>query len=298
MKAVVTGARGFVGRHLTRHLATLGVEVVSLDVDDQQPVDVTDREAVARRIADAMPDVVYHLAARSHVGAVVDRRTRRGGQRRGHPHRRRRVRRGADRARPDRRQRRPVRRGRCRRPPRRRAHRVSTAQPLRRQQGRGRTGRARLPTASTASAWCARARSTTPARGSRRRSSCRGWRRASSKRNAESATRSRSGTAIRYVTSATCATSYARTRSSPSRARPERRTTCARVAVCASAMSPRCSPHATRPLRIVTDTELVRAVDVPVLVGDPTKLVAATGWQPRHSLDETLDAVLQAARAS
>jgi len=36
---------------------------------------------------------------------------------------------------------------------------------------------------------------------------------------------------------------------------------------------------------------------VPVLVGDPAKLVAATGWRPEHPLDETLNAVLAAARA-
>jgi len=53
---------------------------------------------------------------------------------------------------------------------------------------------------------------------------------------------------------------------------------------------------ARRPLRIVTATDLVRAVDVPVLVGDPTKLVAATGWQRAHDLDDTLAAVLDAAR--
>jgi len=68
VKAVVTGGRGFVGRHLGRHLTELGVEVVSLDVGDVQPVDITDREAVARRIADEAPDVVFHLAAKSHVG--------------------------------------------------------------------------------------------------------------------------------------------------------------------------------------------------------------------------------------
>ena len=50
-------------------------------------------------------------------------------------------------------------------------------------------------------------------------------------------------------------------------------------------------------LDVVVDEALVRAVDVPRLVGDPTKLVDATGWSPRYTLDETLDAVLADARA-
>jgi GDP-4-dehydro-6-deoxy-D-mannose reductase len=44
------------------------------------------------------------------------------------------------------------------------------------------------------------------------------------------------------------------------------------------------------------DPELVRPVVVPRLVGDPTKLIAATGWSPRYSLDATLDDVLADAR--
>jgi GDP-4-dehydro-6-deoxy-D-mannose reductase len=54
--------------------------------------------------------------------------------------------------------------------------------------------------------------------------------------------------------------------------------------------------RAARPLRLVTATDLMRPVDVPALVGNPTKLVAATGWAPEHDLDDTLDAVLAAAR--
>jgi GDP-4-dehydro-6-deoxy-D-mannose reductase len=48
---------------------------------------------------------------------------------------------------------------------------------------------------------------------------------------------------------------------------------------------------------VEVDPELVRPVEVPRLVGDPTKLVEATGWQPQFSLDDTLDAVLEHARA-
>jgi GDP-4-dehydro-6-deoxy-D-mannose reductase len=40
------------------------------------------------------------------------------------------------------------------------------------------------------------------------------------------------------------------------------------------------------------DPSRVRAVDVPVLVGDPSRLVRATGWVPEHRLDETLLDVL------
>jgi GDP-4-dehydro-6-deoxy-D-mannose reductase len=50
-------------------------------------------------------------------------------------------------------------------------------------------------------------------------------------------------------------------------------------------------------LEVVVDEALVRAVEVPRLVGDPTKLVDATGWSPQYTLDETLDAVLADARA-
>ncbi len=68
MRAAITGARGFVGRHLAAHLHRAGTSVVDLDLDGPTPLDITDRDSVGRRIADEHPDVVYHLAARSHVG--------------------------------------------------------------------------------------------------------------------------------------------------------------------------------------------------------------------------------------
>ena len=50
-------------------------------------------------------------------------------------------------------------------------------------------------------------------------------------------------------------------------------------------------------LDVAVDEDLVRPVEVPRLVGDPTKLVDATGWAPRFTLADTLDAVLAHARA-
>ncbi len=42
------------------------------------------------------------------------------------------------------------------------------------------------------------------------------------------------------------------------------------------------------------DPALVRPVDVPSLVGDPSRLQAATGWQPQCSFDDLLDDLLHA----
>jgi GDP-4-dehydro-6-deoxy-D-mannose reductase len=53
-----------VGQWLTAHLADCGDEVVAVD----REVDVTDREAVRIAVTAARPDVVYHLAALTHVG--------------------------------------------------------------------------------------------------------------------------------------------------------------------------------------------------------------------------------------
>ncbi len=64
MSIVVTGAEGFVGRHLVARLRADGEVVVPLD----RETDVTDAAAVAARLRAAAPAVVYHLAALSHVG--------------------------------------------------------------------------------------------------------------------------------------------------------------------------------------------------------------------------------------
>jgi GDP-4-dehydro-6-deoxy-D-mannose reductase len=64
MKALITGGRGFVGLHLAAHLEAEGDEVVAIDME----VDVTDPAAVTEAVAEARPDVIYHLAALAHVG--------------------------------------------------------------------------------------------------------------------------------------------------------------------------------------------------------------------------------------
>lgn len=51
-------------------------------------------------------------------------------------------------------------------------------------------------------------------------------------------------------------------------------------------------------LRLEVDPDLLRPVDVPDLRGDPSRLRAATGWEPEITLDETLRAVLEDARAA
>jgi GDP-4-dehydro-6-deoxy-D-mannose reductase len=64
VRALVTGGRGIVGRWLGRHLREQGDEVSVVDVE----IDVTDERAVERALDASPPDVVYHLAARTHVG--------------------------------------------------------------------------------------------------------------------------------------------------------------------------------------------------------------------------------------
>lgn len=67
MKALVTGAAGFVGRHLCAHLAAAGDTVVGIDRSDGP--DLLDPGALTRTIEEVAPDVVYHLGGWSDVGA-------------------------------------------------------------------------------------------------------------------------------------------------------------------------------------------------------------------------------------
>jgi GDP-4-dehydro-6-deoxy-D-mannose reductase len=64
VRALITGGKGFVGTWLAEHLRRSGDEVVAIDIE----TDIADQAALDPVVADAAPDAVYHLAARTHVG--------------------------------------------------------------------------------------------------------------------------------------------------------------------------------------------------------------------------------------
>ncbi|MFN0072328.1 MAG: GDP-mannose 4,6-dehydratase [Chloroflexota bacterium] len=85
MRALVTGVAGFAGRYLARHLLAQGDTVIGLvrkgrrlqdaDLSAQVPlieVDLSDRADVRAGMADAAPDVIYHLAAQASVAVSLE----------------------------------------------------------------------------------------------------------------------------------------------------------------------------------------------------------------------------------
>lgn len=76
---LITGASGFVGGHLIERLTTGGATIIGwYRPGDERPapvrgvhwreVDIVDRKAVAREIVEHRPSVVYHLAGAAHAG--------------------------------------------------------------------------------------------------------------------------------------------------------------------------------------------------------------------------------------
>jgi GDP-4-dehydro-6-deoxy-D-mannose reductase len=67
MRALVTGASGFVGSYLSAHLEESGDEVIALD-DSVDLGDPAGAVTVGDQLKFVAPDVIYHLAALTHVG--------------------------------------------------------------------------------------------------------------------------------------------------------------------------------------------------------------------------------------
>ena len=67
MKALVTGAAGFVGHYLLAHLVDSGDETVATDRATGGP-DLLDSAALTALFAAERPEVVYHLAGQADVG--------------------------------------------------------------------------------------------------------------------------------------------------------------------------------------------------------------------------------------
>lgn len=63
-RVLVTGADGFVGRHLVAHLTDSGDDVRGIDREH----DVTNADSMHEIFDEVRPEVTYHLAALTHVG--------------------------------------------------------------------------------------------------------------------------------------------------------------------------------------------------------------------------------------
>lgn len=71
MRALVTGAGGFVGHHLLAHLEACGDEVFATD-RATDGLDVLDAPALQDAMRRIRPEVIYHLAGASDVGGSWD----------------------------------------------------------------------------------------------------------------------------------------------------------------------------------------------------------------------------------
>lgn len=80
MKILVTGARGFLGSWMVRHLGSQGHELVATDLPREgeggrmrssppttELLDVRDRDQVERLVSRIRPDVIYHFAGQAFV---------------------------------------------------------------------------------------------------------------------------------------------------------------------------------------------------------------------------------------
>jgi GDP-4-dehydro-6-deoxy-D-mannose reductase len=299
VRAAITGARGFVGRHLTAHLLARGDEVVELDLDGALALDVTDHDAVVARVVAERPDAVYHLAARSHVGASWDdgdllTRVNVGGTRAVVDAC---VRAGVGRVlvvgsaeqygavRDDEL---PVRESTVLRP----------ITPY----GETKVAAERLALdahqAHGLGVVCARAfNHTGPGQAPTFLVPGLAARIAVAERSGADEIALGNGDPVRdYSDVRDVVRAYALLveHGTPG----EIYNVCSGRGVRVGDLAADLVARSRRPLRVTTDDALVRPVDVPALVGDPAKLAAATGWSPELDLARTLDDVLTAARAT
>jgi len=76
MRALVTGANGFAGRHLVQVLVEGGSEVFAAAGPARQDgyhlhLDITNSESIARCIEQSKPDVIFHLAGQAFVPTAI-----------------------------------------------------------------------------------------------------------------------------------------------------------------------------------------------------------------------------------
>ncbi|HLI94964.1 MAG TPA: GDP-mannose 4,6-dehydratase [Candidatus Baltobacteraceae bacterium] len=76
MRALVTGASGFVGRYLAEHLRAQAYDVIAAggphDAATHLPIDLADLESLDAAFDIAQPDVVFHLAAQAFVPRAIE----------------------------------------------------------------------------------------------------------------------------------------------------------------------------------------------------------------------------------
>jgi len=68
VRSLITGGQGFVGHWLADHLRDLGDEVVAID----REIEITDPAGLLEVMSATAPEAVYHLAALTHVGESWD----------------------------------------------------------------------------------------------------------------------------------------------------------------------------------------------------------------------------------
>jgi GDP-4-dehydro-6-deoxy-D-mannose reductase len=296
MKAFVTGATGFVGPYLCEHLRAAGDHVIVAG-DERAMFDVTDRNAVMRALLDARPDVVYHLAAQSHVGRswddpgttlrvnvegtqhVLDAARAAGAQR-------------------------VLVVGSAEEYGRVDAVRVREDAPLRPMSPYGASKVAADFLALQA--WLGTGLETIRVRtfnhtgpGQSTSFFVPGFaaRIAVAEREGNDALTAGSLDPVREMNDVRDVVRAYRLlidHGEPG----EVYNVCRGEGVTIGDIAHKLLALSTRPLRIETDPALLRAADIPVLVGDPTKLHATIDWQPQHTLDQTLSDVLTSTRAN